>query len=1536
MATENNTTVTFSDIKTGAELVNNPTVGNTPSPVLLNSGETFIIAVQGPLSANRDALIGALIAADKPIAVNCGSIGGTNGEMSNIDTGFDQIVSVERTGTEYIFIKSTGMNNVERILLIAHQDNTQLYLNGNTAPDYTLNAGQYIALTGADYSTNGNLYVRSDKNIFAYQSVGDNSMNNQANQELFFVPPLSCQTPKSLDNIPFIEQIGNRSFNGRATITTKTGSTLTFIINGTPYTLQALATQFGVSGPTAVVGNPNYECYTISGLTGNVSVFSTSELYLAAYGSDGAATFGGYYSGFVFKPEVVFQEVNVNLTNCIPNVQLNVNAQSGFDTYQWYFNNIPIAGAISNSYAPTQPGYYKVKAGLSSCGLDLFSDEFPVSACPTDLDNDYVPDNSDLDMDNDGIANCTESYGSQYLNLANPNSGTLSIGNYSNTFTGLLTTSPTASTNPLSTSTDGTIVTDVPAGKTNWVSYQLTFAQPISLGVEYATTGNPTDLINDKGEYSISCPINQTLTVENPNDQLLIDTNYDGFYESGVTRFSSFEIRFRLNSNTPLALGTGTFKFQSYLTTALTLQHKNLVDDSANRATFRWYAVCIPKDSDNDGIADALDIDSDNDGILDFVESQGPNYTALSGTDTNNDGLDDIFGTSYVPNDFDGDGLPNYLDLDADNDGIFDLVESGSGAADSNLNGIIDAVVVGSNGLHNGLETSSDSGIVNYNLVDTDNNSIFNYVALDADGDSCLDVIEAGFTDADNNGIIGSGLTTISNNGTVLGSGGYTTPNSNYTISAPISITTQPQDVTVCELQNALFTVTPAVSIDSYLWQLSTDNGLTWNTITNTGGYSGVTTAALTITNVSPTMVGYLYRVVLNRNGNSCGLNSVPATLTTYPLPVVTTPLTMVQCDDDTDGISSFNLTQKNNQISANAAFETFTYFTTQIGAQTNAIAVQITNPNAYVTTNTTVWVRVENANQCFRVARLNLIVSATQIPAGTQWTFTQCDYYVNPQNTDSDGIAAFNFSSVNAQIQALLPTTATYTITYYKNKTDALSETDSNGNSLAITNTSNYFNTGYPNTQTIWVRVDSDVDNACFGLGPYITLNVEALPTLHTVGVSNTIRHCDDDHDGSYSFNTSTLQNDLLQGQTNVNIFYTTSAGTVIPAPFPASYTVNGTETITVRIENNATLATDGPCFRQGTITFIVDDLPEIFPINPNTIIVCDDEIDPLQQNGLYNFDTSTLTSSILQGQTGMQITYTLADGTSYNSNLPNPFVSGTQNVVVTVINPINTSCPVSTTLSFVVQPLPYVNTNSQGWEDTLVCSNLSNFVVTLDAGVTVASMIPLYTYQWYLNGSPLAGANQYTLTVNQEGAYSVEVSNSEGCLVTREINVNSSVIATIDAVTVVDLSEINTITVSVSGTGDYVYSLDYSYGPYQSSPIFTGVPMGIHTVFVKDLNGCGIAEYTVSVLGIPAYFTPNGDGFNDTWNIKGVRADFHANTEIMIYDRYGKMIKQIAPLGAGWDGTYNGQQALADDYWFYIKIDDGRIVKGHFSLKR
>jgi gliding motility-associated-like protein len=103
-----------------------------------------------------------------------------------------------------------------------------------------------------------------------------------------------------------------------------------------------------------------------------------------------------------------------------------------------------------------------------------------------------------------------------------------------------------------------------------------------------------------------------------------------------------------------------------------------------------------------------------------------------------------------------------------------------------------------------------------------------------------------------------------------------------------------------------------------------------------------------------------------------------------------------------------------------------------------------------------------------------------------------------------------------------------------------------------------------------------------------------------------------------------------------------------------------------------------------------------------------------------------------------------------------------------------------------------------------------------------------------------------------------------------------------------------------------------------------------------VKDLNGCGVSSQEVSVLGIPAFFTPNGDGYHDYWNIQGITAAVSANTKILIFDRFSKLLKELHPQSQGWDGTYLGNPVPANDYWYTITLEDGRLLKGHFALKR
>ena len=113
-----------------------------------------------------------------------------------------------------------------------------------------------------------------------------------------------------------------------------------------------------------------------------------------------------------------------------------------------------------------------------------------------------------------------------------------------------------------------------------------------------------------------------------------------------------------------------------------------------------------------------------------------------------------------------------------------------------------------------------------------------------------------------------------------------------------------------------------------------------------------------------------------------------------------------------------------------------------------------------------------------------------------------------------------------------------------------------------------------------------------------------------------------------------------------------------------------------------------------------------------------------------------------------------------------------------------------------------------------------------------------------------------------------------------------------------------------------------------------------GEHSVRVRDGNteSCGDAAIAViRVIDYPPYFTPNGDGIHDTWNIIGLEQE--PSAKIYIFDRYGKLLKQISPQGAGWDGTYNGQPLPSTDYWFtvfYPEAGATKEFKAHFSLKR
>ncbi len=301
MATEDNTVVTLNDYDTGVVFASGSgDINDDVQTFNLNAGESVTVSGYTDFSPNLSGFVGALLTSTKPIVVNTGNAtGGMLDEMSGQDFNLDQIVPVDIVGDEYIIVKGNGSSNTERPLVIATQDNTQVFINGSTTAAATLNAGDYFLVPSSFYSgtVNQNMYISSNKDVYLYQIIA--GAISDATSGLNFIPPLSCFWQKSVDMIPSFNSIGSTTYpNSEIIVVTETGSTVS--INNVPTT----------ATPQTVTGNLNWVTYRISGLSGNVKIESTGALAAGVFGAVSVAGFGGYYSGFGSLPR------NTEITIC--------------------------------------------------------------------------------------------------------------------------------------------------------------------------------------------------------------------------------------------------------------------------------------------------------------------------------------------------------------------------------------------------------------------------------------------------------------------------------------------------------------------------------------------------------------------------------------------------------------------------------------------------------------------------------------------------------------------------------------------------------------------------------------------------------------------------------------------------------------------------------------------------------------------------------------------------------------------------------------------------------------------------------------------------------------------------------------------------------------------------------------------------------------------------------------------------------------------------------------------------------------------
>ena len=318
-----------------------------------------------------------------------------------------------------------------------------------------------------------------------------------------------------------------------------------------------------------------------------------------------------------------------------------------------------------------------------------------------------------------------------------------------------------------------------------------------------------------------------------------------------------------------------------------------------------------------------------------------------------------------------------------------------------------------------------------------------------------------------------------------------------------------------------------------------------------------------------------------------------------------------------------------------------------------------------------------------------------------------------------------------------------------------------------------------------------------------------------------------------------------------------------------------------------------------------------------PSDLVTCDDDFD-----GIIEFDLSQQTSTVLGGQSPINYTVTYhgseLQANENNSAIESPYMAFDNETIYARIENNNTGCYSITSFTTIVNPITVIDIENQ-----VICLESQPLLVSANTNISTD------TYLWS------TGEVTPEIEISQIGNYWVKITTQFGCENTGYFGVSESETATIETTEIVDFSDPNNITVTISGIGDYLYQLD-NFEPQESNH-FENVAMGYHTVTIIDLNGCANVTKEVLVVDFPKFFTPNSDGDFDTWHVVGIET--LPGTIINIFDRYGKMLAQINSNTPGWDGYYNGNKMPTSDYWYVAQVQRGSIVfevKGHFTLKR
>ncbi|REG88930.1 choice-of-anchor L domain-containing protein [Winogradskyella sediminis] len=663
--------------------------------------------------------------------------------------------------------------------------------------------------------------------------------------------------------------------------------------------------------------------------------------------------------------------------------------------------------------------------------------------------------------------------------------------------------------------------------------------------------------------------------------------------------------------------------------------------------------------------------------------------------------------------------------------------------------------------------------------------------------------------------------------------------------------------------------------------------------------------------------------------------------------PVAVQPTQLSKCDDlgETPGdeFTIFDLTVKDTEITGGNASWSVAYYETNADAQSQTNAIP--DPTQYTNTSVdglnanpqTLYVVVTDEDTgCvdFTTLTIRVMPNPTPTPSDLLPNIELCDDF----NT-GDEVEVFDLTENEALI---LNGEVGVTASYYESLEDANAATN------AIPDPTQYTNTEL-SEQEIYVRVTNDLTD-CYALVDF-TIIVHPLPEV--IAVTDFIQ-CELFTDGFDSFDLTSKDGEVLNGQdpTQFVVSYhdnLADAEAGINGLVSPYTNISNPQQIFVTITNTVT----GCSISTQSFNIEVQEAAQANPnMDPIVYETCDDnmETDGNPSNDSAQFDLTTRDIEVLDGQDAANYVVSYYETQEEADLKVNPLPTLYENIVNPQIiyarvdndtpdgTGVDTSiCYAVAALTLQVNPLPEFNLE----DSYTLCLNTNGSEVldplVIDTGLSATD----YSFEWSYEGTIIAGATGPSIMPSQGGSYSVLVTDMSTSTETNCTNMDiTTVIESAPPSLSVELltqafADNHVLEAVATGIGVYEYSLDG--GPWQDEGVFTNVSTGEHEITARDKNGCGLVTINKFIIDYPLYFTPNGDGNNETWNIEGVGS----NAKIYIFDRYGKLLKQLSPDGQGWDGTFNNEAMPTSDYWFTVEYDEPsnglrQEFKAHFTLKR